>query len=235
MNLRLLIAEGRKLKVISIFLPVISGMLLLAITVAQWYYHFHRDSDDVYILFNVLYMLLPFSIFLTGTILTSITIGTEHESQGWKQILTLPFPRIQLYLAKFIWLLILMLIQGMVICLGIILIWTFFTPLPLPLSFLIKQVFYSIIAYMPVLIIQFFLAIRLENQAVPIACGILGAIASRFLPLLSMKWLYLLPWSYTGLVSPYLPDHLFWLQVSIGMTILLLLITAWWFQRLDWK
>lgn len=114
MNLRLLIAEGRKLKVISIFLPVISGMLLLAITVAQWYYHFHRDSDDVYILFNVLYMLLPFSIFLTGTILTSITVGTEHESQGWKQILTLPFPRVQIYFAKFIWLLILMLIQGMV-------------------------------------------------------------------------------------------------------------------------
>lgn len=235
MNLRLFKTEGEKLKLICFLLPVISGMLLLAVTLAQWYYHMRRGSDDVYAIFNVMYIFLPISIFLTGTILTSIVAGTEHESKGWKQLLSFPFPRFQVYLTKFIWVLILMLIKGAVMVLGMILVWVLFISEPLPLAFLLKQVFYSVLAYTPVLIIQLFLAIRLENQAIPIACGVLGAIASRFLPLFSMEWLYALPWSYSGLVSPFLPDHLFWLQVSLGVSIFLLVITAGWFQRLEWK
>ncbi|GGA51424.1 hypothetical protein GCM10007416_25680 [Kroppenstedtia guangzhouensis] len=223
------------MRLICFLLPVISGLLLLAVTVAQWQYHLSRGSGDDYVIFNMMYLFLPLSIFLTGTILTSMVAGMEHESRGWKQLLTFPFPRFQVYLAKFFWVWILMLLKAMVIILMMILIWTMFMSLPLPLSFLIKQVLYSVIAYTPVLIIQLFLAIRLENQAIPIACGVLGAIASRFLPLFSMEWLYALPWSYSGLVSPFLPDYLFWLQVSLGVSLFLLIITAGWFQRLEWK
>ncbi|MFD1395527.1 ABC transporter permease [Kroppenstedtia eburnea] len=235
MNLRLLKAEGAKLGLICFLLPVGSGLLLIAVTVAQWQYHLRWGSGDDYVIFNMMYLFLPLSIFLTGAILTSMVAGTEHESKGWKQLLAFPFPRFQMYLAKFFWVLILMLLKAMVIILITILIWVLFISSPLPLAFLIKQVLFSVLAYTPILIIQLFLAIRLENQAIPIACGVLGAIAGRFLPLFSMEWLYALPWSYSGLVSPFLPDHLFWLQVSLGVSLFLLIITAAWFQRLEWK
>ncbi|MBS7529145.1 ABC transporter permease [Hazenella sp. IB182353] len=227
--------EGMKLKRITWITPILSGLLLLIVTIGEWYLFFREGEGGVYASFNALYLFVSISFLLTGNLLITMVVGTEHESKGWKQFLAAPLSKSHLYMVKLAWVVALILVQGFVFIIGWALIWHVYTTDPLPFLFLLKQVFYCIIATLPVLIIQFYLSIAFENQAIPITIGVLGAIASLFLARSQVNWLHYLPWSYPGLVTPFLPNHIHWLQISLGISTILLLFTNWLFYNKNWN
>lgn len=86
MILRVIKAEGLKLKKICWWIPLIQGCVLTGMTAVEWYLYFRQGPGGVYAGFAVMFMFLSFVMLLGGTLLASIMVGTEHDTQTWKQL-----------------------------------------------------------------------------------------------------------------------------------------------------
>lgn len=221
---RILLAEGMKLKRICWWLPVVQAVSLTMMTALEWYLYFRQGPGGVYAGFAVMYMFLSFVMLLGTTLLASIISGIEHDTRTWKQLLAMPVPRSFVYFAKVAWVALLQALTSLLIVAGMTAIWLLYTSEPVPWDLMLKQPLYVFVALLPVLAIQLWLSTRLANQALPLAAGIFGSIASLFLARTELSFLKALPWAYPALSSPLLSGHLVW--VMAGLVVGALIIAA---------
>lgn len=220
---RALRAEGMRLKPAACWLPVISSGLFIAFMALEWYLYF-KGPAGVYGVFNVMYMFLGFVMLLNTALLAGMIAGVEHESNSWKQLLTLPISRAVLYWAKALWVLVLLLCTALLIIAGLLLLWICYTSEPLPFQFLIRQIVYSFLASAAVLGLQMWLSVQFSNQAIPMSIGLLGAVSGLFIARDSSAalWTWVWPWAYPTLSSPFMAHPGRWIGISAGLGALLL-------------
>lgn len=119
----------------------------------------------------------PFALVLGLTILTSFMASIENETSAWKQLISLPVSKMQVYLSKFIVIAYFLFISSV-----LLMIFTFAYGLYLdfgvqaPYLELFKNSFYPYFAVMPILALQLWIAVVSQNQSVPITTGVIGVI-----------------------------------------------------------
>ncbi|MFQ3546380.1 ABC transporter permease [Halobacillus rhizosphaerae] len=138
------------------------------------------DSDVWGFLIQNINLFVPLALILGMTILASQLASLEHKQSSWKQLLSLPVRRRDVFVAKF-------LVAGMMLAVSCVLLWIGSLALGLGLGFswesaplvaLLKNSFYPLFAGLPVLAIQNWLSIVVKNQAGPLSIGIFGAVFS---------------------------------------------------------
>ena len=235
MIIRMLYSEFIKMRKICFWIPIISAVILILFTCMEWYLYFRHGEEGIYAGLNVMYLFLSFTMLLTITLLCSIMAETEHQSQGLMLLFSMSVKRKMLYSVKAIWVTILMFGGCLVIILGTSGIWIAYTDKPLPFSFLVAQVLGCFAASLPVLAIQLFLSFIVVNQAGPIALGVIGAISSLFLGRMKGGVLYLLPWAYPSMSSPFINDYISFIILGLLLGALLIWIGARHFSKMEIK
>ncbi|MFB6366674.1 ABC transporter permease [Paenibacillus elgii] len=228
---RIFLAEGIKSKGICWWLPVIQAIILTMMTALEWYLYFRQGPEGVYAGFAVMYMFLSFVMMLGTTLLASIVSSVEHDTRTWKQLLAMPVPRGLIYLSKAFWIILLQALTALLIIAGMTTIWLLYTSEPIPWDVMLKQPLYAFVALLPALAIQLWLSTRLANQALPLAVGIFGSIASLFLARTELSFLKALPWAYPALSSPMIPGHLVWVMTGLVDGALILAVSTAFFAR----
>lgn len=224
-------AEGMKIRGICWGLPVIQAVILLGMTAMQWYLQFRQGPGGVFAGFAVMFMFLSFVVLLGNTLLASIFAGVEHDTQSWKQMMTIPVPRHHFFAAKLFWVLTLQIMMIVLTITGTILIWLLYTNEPIPWGIMIMQPINAVLASVPILVIQLWLSVQFPNQSFPLAIGILGSIASLFLARSSVVWMHWLPWSYPVRSSPLVPGYMTWVVAGLCVGALLALLGCIQFSR----
>ncbi len=231
--IRVIQAEGLKLKKLTFAMPVIVSVIFISMTALEWYLYFRSGPGGIYSAFNVMYLFLSFTVLLEISILSSLIATTEHEALGWKWMCSLPVSRVHFLLAKAFWVIVLLFITALIIVIGVVALWILYTDRPLPVQFLVEQTFSSFLAGLPVLAIQLWLSVQWVNQSFPLSVGILGSISSLFISRSQIEILHFLPWAYPGRVTPFFPDYLNWLGLSIAFGLILLGLGGCFFSRKD--
>jgi lantibiotic transport system permease protein len=188
--------------------------------------------------------LLPIGSILATSLITQI----EYRNNAWKQVHVLPLPRISIYLAK---LMILLLLLGQFLLLFAIGIWLVavipailfsainLPNLPMPLTFFGRELALYFLASLPIVALQYVLSLRFQNFMVPLGAGFLLWVAS--IAAISSKYAALSPFSHTiihylsgtekGHPAASLPLPL----LSISFFVLISLIGFFLFQRQQQK
>ncbi|WP_077610232.1 ABC transporter permease [Clostridium sp. Marseille-P2415] len=232
---RLFAVECRKARKICYAVPVISSVILILFTCLEWYLYFRQGKTGVYAGLNVIYMFLSFTMLLTITLLCSMVSETEHQAQGLKLLFTTPVSRTAFYYTKAAWVVVLMLGCSALILGGFCTVWLLYSDEILPFAFLAKQIFGCLAASFPMLSIQLFLSLSFSNQTLPLALGMTGAVSSLFLPRITQKVLYILPWSYPSMASPFIKGYTTWIMLGTGLGFFLLMAGAMRFRTLEIK
>ncbi len=138
------------------------------------------------------------TILIGLTILTSMIANIEHQTNAWKQLLSLPISKSKVFTGKVLLSLLLLLmacllLAGGTILLGLLL--KFGTDIPFLL--LLKMCFFPSLASLPLIILQIWLAIILKNQAIPLTVGIIGTIVAMY----AMNFPDWVPWKWPLLLN----------------------------------
>src|SRR5690625_371313 len=134
------------------------------------------DNDWEFYLSNV-NVFTPFALVLGIAILTSLMASIEDETRAWKQLISLPVTKMNVYLSKFTVLACLLLISSFLLMVFILMYGIFLDfGEQIPYMELIKYSFYPYFAALPVLALHLWIATVSQNQAIPITTGILGVI-----------------------------------------------------------
>ncbi|WP_085524223.1 ABC transporter permease [Tuberibacillus sp. Marseille-P3662] len=138
-------------------------------------------SNDWQGLIGNIQNLVPVTLLLGIAIVTSMIANIEHHQNSWKQLLALPVQRSVIYGAKFFVTVLMLLVSCLLLFLGSIILgiildfgWTF------SVIDLLKMSFMPLLAALPLLAFQLWLAITFKNQALALSIGILGAIFSMY-------------------------------------------------------
>ena len=232
---RLLSVELHKTRKICYIVPVFSAIALILFTCMEWYLYFRQGEAGSYAGFNIIYMFLSFTMLLTISLLCSMVSETEHQAQGLKFLFATPVNRVAFYFIKAVWVIILMIGCSALIIGGFCMVWILYTDELLPFAVLVKQTFGCLAASFPVLSIQLFISLYFSNQTIPLGVGVTGAISSLFLPRITQNVLYILPWTYPSMASPFIEGYVTWIVLGIGSGLALLAAGALWFRTLEIK
>ncbi len=126
---------------------------------------------------TLLYMNLPYALLflpLISGVLAGSVCRYEHQAGGWKQLLTLPVTRGKVFIAKYLLVLLLVLMtQGLyltaVISLGIL---KGFSD-PFPIVIIWKSVFGGWVATFPLVALQLWMSLLWKNFAAPLAVNVI--------------------------------------------------------------
>ncbi|SMO45420.1 ABC transporter permease [Melghirimyces algeriensis] len=144
----------------------------------------------------------PVTLILGITLLASMLSGMEHDAKAWTKIFILPINKTIPFFSKFQLLFVSMMIFVFLTYTGLIIIGNRFDLGPTAGMLVAQQLLYPFFASMPVMVLQFWLSMTIQNQAVPITIGVVGATLSLFLAYSPLPVLNLLPWAYIPLASP---------------------------------
>ncbi|KIL72752.1 ABC transporter permease [Bacillus badius] len=150
---------------------------------------FHAGSMWMYLLYdNSLLFGLGFP--LAATLAASIIANIEHQADGWKQLLAFPVSRSKVYLSKFIWLTMSLLISLTIFLIGMILLGKALEfEESVPLGLLAGDSYGMLIATLPFTAFQLWLSMTIKNQAFPILIGAICTIMGLFLAAVQMtRW-----------------------------------------------
>lgn len=233
--IKLLYAEIQKTRKICYVVPVVSSIILILFTCLEWYIYFRQGAGGIMSGLNVVYMFLSFTMLLTISIMCSIVSETEHQAQGLKLFFTMPVSRTAFYVIKAVWVIILMIICSTLILSGFSVVWIMYSNETLPFLFLAKQIFGCLAASLPVLSIQLFISMYFYNQTFPLAFGVTGAVSSLFLPRIIQKGLYIFPWAYPSMASPFIKEYILWIILGLGIGVIFLIAGAVKFRNLEIK
>jgi hypothetical protein len=149
---------------------------------------------------SIAIFLLPMGIVLATSLITQL----EYKNNTWKQVHTLPLRHTTIYFSKLAVIVVMMLQFFLLFNIGIVMS-AMIPPLLfgetiLPLSYLDVQYFllenvYYFIDCLPIIALQYLVAINFKNFLVPIGGGFLLWVAS--IATLSWRYGYALPYSYT--------------------------------------
>lgn len=220
-TLRCLAVEPLKLKrslapVLAVVLPAIPGSLQLLGTLqngagrpsanvdpAGWFLH---GAFAIWC-----FLLLPLYVALQ----CSLVAGVEHQSQGWRQVLTLPVPRSSVFLAKFLTHLALLAGGFAVLLAGTYLALRAAATLrpdvglevPFPWIDAYRLTALTFLASLFLLAVHSFVALRWASFALNIALAIVGVVMALALSDTRLIWLY--PWSLPVAVQGSVAGHAF--------------------------
>jgi lantibiotic transport system permease protein len=183
---RILQSDFLKLKRKGIWFLVILGPVgvisLQAVNYGLRYDYLVNGNSDVWAgLISQIRGFVAITLLLGIAILASLTANLEHQTNAWKQILTLPISRWSVFTAKFTLNAFMLLISCVLLVLGTIilgLILGFGTGFPT--LDILKASFYPFFAALPILALQLWLSVTLTNQGIPLAIGVFGAIFSSY-------------------------------------------------------
>ncbi len=134
------------------------------------------ENDWQYYLANVS-SFTPLAIVLGIAILTSFLTSIESETNAWKQLIALPVSKWSVYLAKFTVLAFLLVVSSL-----LLMVFTFGFGLflglgsDIPYNSILTFSLYPVVAALPVLALQLWIATVSKNQGIPITTGIMGVI-----------------------------------------------------------
>lgn len=168
----------RKTKILSIllvgpfvglFIGLVAGSMFTDAEVNEWY--------TSLIMMNLTYALL-FLPLITG-ILASMICRYEHQEGGWKQLLALPVTRGKVFIAKYILVLLLVLViqllyLGAIYTVGMIKGYTD----PFPLAIVWKCILGGWIATFPLVALQLWLSVMWKSFAAPFAVNVIFTLPS---------------------------------------------------------
>lgn len=146
---------------------------------------------------NIKFLAVP--ALMSGiAIVASMMAGYEHQTNAWKQTLALPVPKAAVYTAKMAVLLFLLFCSCTLLAAGIVILGLslgFGTGIPIGL--VLHTAYLPLLAAMPFVSLQVWLAVMMKNQAIPLTVGILGTVFNLYSAVMPdwfpWKWPYLLP------------------------------------------
>ncbi|WP_028559165.1 ABC transporter permease [Paenibacillus pinihumi] len=160
-----------------------------------------------YLIKNVSMLLIP-ALLMGMTIISSMIATLEHHTNAWKQTIALPVSRTKLYLGKFAVTTMLLLVSTVLVLAGTVALGLIFgfELQALPWDTLLIALYGAFIGALPYLAVQIWLAVTLNNQAIPLTVGISGLVLSMLMinGSSSKNWL---PWKwpYLALLEPVFP------------------------------
>ncbi|WP_226670427.1 ABC transporter permease [Metabacillus litoralis] len=141
-----------------------------------------ENSTNVWqdLIANVNMFVCP-ALLLGMTILASQIATIEHQQSSWKQLLSLPIKRRVVFSSKFFVTLMMLFLSSLLLFIGTILLGLGLGfDSGMPLADILKNSFYPLLAGLPILALQVWLSVSLENQAISLTVGIFGAVFSVF-------------------------------------------------------
>lgn len=141
----------------------------------NWFLQQGTYNWDYYVL-NVS-AFTPFALILGVVILTSFMASIENETNSWKLMLALPITRWSVYLTKYTTLLFLLLVSSSLLSIFSLVFGIFLDfQNDIPFADIIRYSFYPLFAALPVLGLQLWIALVVQNQGLPIMVGVIGVI-----------------------------------------------------------
>lgn len=199
---RAIAAEWLKLKRKWILALAVIGplgvVLLQAVNYGLRYdYLMKQTADDPWggLLQATTGLMLP-ALFIGLALVASLSAGVEHAAGGWKQLLALPLTRLQVFAAKTLLTLLLLLLSCTLLAVFTLAFGAVlgFSLQELPWPDLLRQSYAPYAAAMPFVALQIGLSLAIGNQAVPMTIGVLGMVVSLFGMLLPDWVPYNWPW-----------------------------------------
>lgn len=127
-------------------------------------------------------ILLGLGFPLAITIAASIIANIEHQSNSWKQTLSFPISRAQIYLSKYVWLLVGLLFSVTFFSIGLIVLGKLLNfKGDMPIGLLLGDSFAMLVTALPLISIQLWLSITFKNQAFSILIGAVSSMVGLFL------------------------------------------------------
>ena len=134
------------------------------------------EDDWGYYLLNVS-SFTPLALALGIVILTSFMASIENETNSWKQLISLPVSKMNVYLSKFTVLAFFLFLSSVLLKVFTIAFGVFLDlGEQTPFVEIVKYSFYPYFAALPILALQLWIATVSQNQGIPITTGILGVI-----------------------------------------------------------
>ncbi|ATH93769.1 MrsG [Bacillus glycinifermentans] len=142
---------------------------------------FKASSMWQYMLFDNS-MLFGLGFPLSVTIIASIIANIEHQTNSWKQTLSLPISKVRVYLSKYIWLFNSLLLTAAIFAIGMVVLGKALGfEGPVPWGLLFGDSFAMLLTALPVMSFQLWLSITFKNQAFSILIGTISSIVGLFL------------------------------------------------------
>jgi lantibiotic transport system permease protein len=134
------------------------------------------EDDWGYYLLNVS-SFTPLALALGIVILTSFMASIENETNSWKQLISLPVSKMNVYLSKFTVLAFFLFLSSVLLMVFTIAFGVFLDlGEQTPFVEIVKYSFYPYFAALPILALQLWIATVSQNQGIPITIGVLGVI-----------------------------------------------------------
>lgn len=134
------------------------------------------EDDWGYYLLNVS-SFTPLALALGIVILTSFMASIENETNSWKQLISLPVSKMNVYLSKFTVLAFFLFLSSVLLMVFTIAFGVFLDlGEQTPFVEIVKYSFYPYFAALPILALQLWIATVSQNQGIPITTGVLGVI-----------------------------------------------------------
>jgi hypothetical protein len=165
-----------------VFLGPFGVIALQIVNYGLRYDYLVNGREDVWqdLIQNVNMFVTP-SLLLGMTILTSQLATIEHQQSSWKQLLSLPVKRSAVFTSKFVITLMMLSISCLLLFIGTVLLGKGLGfDSPIPVNAIVNNSFLPLLAGMPILTLQIWLAITFNNQAIPLTIGIFGSVCSMF-------------------------------------------------------
>ncbi len=154
---------------------------------------------------------VPFFLPLFVVLIVSLVVQTEHKSNTWKHLLTLPVPKHEIYISK-----ILLILSLLILCYLLFVIFLLAGGVLLGLihpqlkllsqvpdfEFIAKMGVKLWVSALAIVAIHYWLCIRVKNQILPIGIGLVGIISTLILGLFWKNIVYF-PWAFLMLTNEY--------------------------------
>jgi hypothetical protein len=199
-----LLKVKRKWFWLLVFLGPFGVIALQLVNYGVRYDYLIQQEPDVWagLLDNINMFVAP-ALLLGMTILASQIAAIEHQQSSWKQLLSLPVQRGYVFLSKFTVAAIMIFISSTLLFIGTVLFGIGLQfGLDIPFPAVIKNSYYPFFAGIPVLCLQVWLSVVMQNQAFPLAAGVFGAVFSITAAFAAPDWI---PWKWPLLIGEHDP------------------------------
>ncbi|WP_185819495.1 ABC transporter permease [Salibacterium salarium] len=161
----------------------------------------NQNNDMWEIMIVITHYVYMFAIALAITFITSNIVNIEHQTNSWKLLFSLPINRSSFYFSKLFSIFILCASSAFIVFVGLNLIGIVFSfgNFP-PYLLLLKESFYPYIGALPIITLQLWLSLRFQNQTLPMAIGIFGAVCIFLLQ--TNKVSSFIFWAYPAMMTP---------------------------------
>ncbi|MBS4538930.1 ABC transporter permease [Clostridium sp. D2Q-11] len=143
---------------------------------------------------TLMYGMLILPIFIT--IIFAIITRIEHSNNGWKQLLSLPIRREDVYISKLILGCIAVLYNLVVFLIGILISGIILGGKgSIPLDIIVLRPLLAFISSLPIIAIQFYISFKFKNVGVPLGVGAIFTLPTILIANSTKYWIFY-PWTY---------------------------------------